>query len=47
MRNYSTGYRAWDERRERQIRFRRKLSYVGLGVLAAATIFVVAVALRH
>ncbi|MDP9903640.1 hypothetical protein [Arthrobacter bambusae] len=47
MGNYSTGYLARDERRERRKRFQRKLSYVGLAILAAATIFVVTIALRH
>ncbi len=47
MGNLRTGYLARDERRERRRRIQRKLSYVGLGVLAAATIFVVTIALRH
>jgi len=47
MGNYNTGYLARDERRERRRRFQRKLSYVGLAILGAATIFVVTIALRH
>ncbi|WP_442544886.1 hypothetical protein ACSBOX_03850 [Arthrobacter sp. KN11-1C] len=47
MGNYSTGYLARDERRERRRRFQRRLSYVGLAILAAATIVVVTIALRH
>ncbi|WP_205754241.1 MULTISPECIES: hypothetical protein [Arthrobacter] len=47
MGKYSTGYLARDERRERRKRLRQKLAYVGLGVLAAATVLVVFLALRR
>ncbi|UYY80847.1 hypothetical protein OIT41_16285 [Arthrobacter sp. YA7-1] len=47
MGNYRTGYLARDERRERRRRFQRRLSYVGLAILAVATGVVVTIALRH
>ncbi|WP_423182216.1 hypothetical protein [Arthrobacter sp. NyZ413] len=47
MGNYKAGYLARDERRERRKRFQQKLAYVGLGILAAATVVVVTFALRH